>query len=770
MRHSDPCAAGELPGSGGRSGAGVEHLNVRKARGGTTRRLLACVVAAEFVVAAAALTTVTDDRRGEFEAAGGSVALASDASASSEDSCPNERSSEGRATAGSPGSAPSGSSADNSGEGGERISFKPPIDFATGAVPSAEAFNAASGDQLGLGLVHATLSDSVAVGDFDKDGNDDVAQTNVIAGSVSVFLGDGRSGFAAPNIHPVGVHPHHIVTGDLDADGDLDLAVANSGSNNVAILTGDGRGGFRPGSQAAVPTPRDIAIGKFNDDDIPDLAVASHSPSGGCASDCGAASIGGVAILMATRASNGTVTFAVTQFIRPVREGDDRPTSANFVTAADFDGNGRDDLAVGVGTKRTSGVEEPDGTVSGDDVFTFLNRKASSGDPFNTTPHQVLRVGATPDAGVVADLNDDGHSDLAVMNNGTGSITSMLGDGEGHFVVKAENVSVGAVPRSLVVGDFNDDGIDDLATASFGQSTVSVLKGEGDGRFEPAIDFWAGDAPTSVGVGHFDEDGRVDIVAGRLRTDKLSLLVNDSPQRGDGVEIKRDIAYGAPPGPYARHQMLDVYLPPNGTQSFAGQGKPYPIVMYVHGGAAITGDKTMVSYLMRSLAMEGLVAVSTNYRLGPELQKGQAEDVAQAIRWVRDNLGSSEYGGDPNNFFPFGQSAGVPPLMTIVSDPAFKDARDSIRGLILEGGIMNADKAMVVPPTVLISGDQGLELAVGPTGAAFAAAAQVQGRTDIEHFLVHDRDHFTITSRLALPGDEGRAHVLEFVRANLSAR
>ena len=739
------------------------------------RRLLAGVAAAELAIASLALTAISDVSRGSLESAGASGdAPLGHTSAESEGSCPDDRVSKERAAGKAGAASPSTSSGSNSDAAGKQISFRSPIDFATGAVPSAEAFNAASGDQLGLTLVHASLSDSVAVGDFDKDEHDDVAQTNVIAGSVSVFLGDGQGGFAAPEIHRVGVHPHHIVTGDLDGDGDLDLAVANSGSNAVAILSGDGRGGFLPASHVPVPTPRHIAVGKFNDDSIPDLAVASHSASAGCPRECDTASVGGVAILTGNKAADGAVTFNVSQFIQPKREGDNRPTGANFVAVGDFDANGRDDFAIGVGTKRGSGVEQP-GTseLTGDDVFTFLNRNASSGDSFNTTPDQVIRVGATPDAAVVADFNGDTHPDLAVMNNGTGSITSMLGDSDGHFVVKATNVTVGAVPRSLVVGDFNDDAILDLATASFGQSTVSVLEGrtdasgKGDGTFEPAVDFWAGDAPTSMEVGHFDGDDRIDIVSGRLRTDKLSLLLNDSPQRGDRVTIKRDISYGAPPGPYALHQTLDVYLPPKGAQSLAGPGKPYPIVMYVHGGAGISGDKTMVSYLMRSLALEGLVAVSTNYRLGPGLETGQAADVAQAIRWVRDNLGSREYGGDPTAFFPFGQSAGIPPLMTIVSEPEYDDVKKSIRGLILEGGIMSPNRASVVPPTVLISGDQGLEIAVAPTSAAFAAAAKAQGRTDVEQFVVQDRDHFTITSDMALPRDPGRGHVLDFVRRHV---
>lgn len=63
---------------------------------------------------------------------------------------------------------------------GPGISFMEPRDFATGALPSSAAFNAASGDQAGPLIARTPLSDHVAVGDFDHDGRADVAPTNVI--------------------------------------------------------------------------------------------------------------------------------------------------------------------------------------------------------------------------------------------------------------------------------------------------------------------------------------------------------------------------------------------------------------------------------------------------------------------------------------------------------------------------------------------------------------------------------------------------------------
>ena len=735
------------------------------------RRLLAGVVAVELVLAAVALTSVSDVRRGEFESAGDSGARSSDASEASEAPHPNRRLSKGGPAGAATGTAwpvPGGSGTGDSDARGKQISFKPPLDFATGAVPSAEAFNAVSGDQLiPLTATHSYLSDSVAVGDFDEDGNDDVAQTNVIAGSVSVFFGDGQSGFSSPDIHAVGVHPHHVVTGDLDLDGDLDLAVANSGSDNVAILSGDGRGGFLPAWYVAVPDPRNIGIGEFTGDDIPDLAVATHSPALLCPAKCDTAAVGGVAIFTGGKQANAVAGFGFSQFIRPVRDGDNRPTGANFVAIGDFDGSGRDDFAIGVGTEKNTSGLNPDDKLTGDEVFIFLNRNVPSGDPFNTTPSQpAIRVGATPDAGVVADLNGDQRLDLAVLAHASGEVTSLLGDGEGHFVRTATNVTVGGVPRSLVAGDFNDDGTVDVATAHFGQSTIAVLEGRGDGTFEPAIDYWAGDAPTSVAVGHFDDNRRLDLVTGRLKTDKLSLLLNDSPQRGDGVVIKRDIPYGAPPGPYASHQTLDVYLPPKGTRSFAGRGKRYPIVLFFHGGAEV-GDKTMVSYLMRSLAREGLVAVSANYRLGPNAtDPGKIDDGVWAFRWTRDNLDAEEYGGDPGNLFLSSHSNGGLAPFAISFDPAYAEERRSIRGLVVFGGFPIEKASGNPPPIVMITGDQGFELVQTPQAAKDEAAYREKG-ADAEHFLIRDRDHFTIYSNVALRGDEGRAHVMRFLRKHL---
>jgi hypothetical protein len=323
------------------------------------------------------------------------------------------------------------------------------------------------------------------------------------------------------------------------------------------------------------------------------------------------------------------------------------------------------------------------------------------------------------------------------------------------------NVSVGGIPRALVAGDLNDDGILDLVTAHFGASTAAVLQGIGDGSFLPAVDFWAGNAPTSVAVGHFNADGRLDVVVARLRTDQLSLLVNDSPRRGDGVVIERNIPYGSPTDPaddpYAAHHTLDVYLPPSGTASFSGRGPRYPVVFHVHGGGNTT-DKTMNSYLLRSLATEGMVVVSTNYRILGADNGEDVLDVAQAFRWAQDHVGA--YGGDPSALFVLTHSRGGDLMWELFKEPRYRQA---VRGAVLAAGGPCDPTTVPQLPLLVFNGTAGFEAALVGKCTAFAAAATAAG-SDVKHVILPGQDHLTYLANMALPDDPGRVEMLTFIR------
>ncbi len=138
-------------------------------------------------------------------------------------------------------------------------------------------FTAASGSPFAVG----SGPTGIAVGDFNGDGRADLAVSNAGGSSVTVLLGHVSGGFTAASGSPfaVGSGPGPIAVGDFNGDGNLDLAVTNIDSGTVTVLRGNGSGGFSTtatGSPYAVGTdPKGIAAGDFNGDGILDLAVSS---------------------------------------------------------------------------------------------------------------------------------------------------------------------------------------------------------------------------------------------------------------------------------------------------------------------------------------------------------------------------------------------------------------------------------------------------------------------------------------------------------------
>ena len=103
-------------------------------------------------------------------------------------------------------------------------------------------FTAATGSPFAVG----TSPYLVVVGDFNGDGIQDLAMANGGSNNVTVLLGNGSGGFTAAAGSPfaVGSWPVSLAVGDFNGDGIQDLAIANFGGNNVTVLLGNGSGGF----------------------------------------------------------------------------------------------------------------------------------------------------------------------------------------------------------------------------------------------------------------------------------------------------------------------------------------------------------------------------------------------------------------------------------------------------------------------------------------------------------------------------------------------
>ena len=125
-----------------------------------------------------------------------------------------------------------------------------------------------------------------------------------------------------------------------------------------------------------------------------------------------------------------------------------------------------------------------------------------------------------------------------------------------------------------------------------------------------------------------------------------------------------------------------------------GAGGPYPVVVWIHGGAFVMGTTATPLYHGGAFAADGVVMVTVNYRLGlagmlylGELAPGYAAgncallDQIAALRWVRDHIAG--FGGDPGQVTVMGESAGAIAIGALLAMPA---ARGLFHRAILQSG------------------------------------------------------------------------------------
>lgn len=137
---------------------------------------------------------------------------------------------------------------------------------------------------------------------------------------------------------------------------------------------------------------------------------------------------------------------------------------------------------------------------------------------------QNFAVGTFPVFVAAGDFNTDGNPDIAVTNANSNNISILLGTGTGSFGT-ATHYAVGANPFSDTVGDFNNDGNLDLVVTNSSTGNVSVLLGTGTGSFGAATNFAVGAQPRSVAVGDFNGDSKSDLVVVNQGNNNVSILL-----------------------------------------------------------------------------------------------------------------------------------------------------------------------------------------------------------------------------------------------------
>jgi hypothetical protein len=152
-------------------------------------------------------------------------------------------------------------------------------------------------------------------------------------------------------------------------------------------------------------------------------------------------------------------------------------------------------------------------------------------------------VGNDPRAVAIADLDRDGRPDLVTANRGSGSVSVLLGRGDGSFQAGAQ-VPAGTAPVAVVAGDFNGDGVPDLAVADAGSDDVLLLRGRGDGSLQAPTRLATGANPVALAVADFNRDARLDLAVVNQRSSDLDVFFG---QGNGSFQLAQSLETGSGP-------------------------------------------------------------------------------------------------------------------------------------------------------------------------------------------------------------------------------
>jgi hypothetical protein len=359
------------------------------------------------------------------------------------------------------------------------------------------------------------LPEEMVAGDFNGDGNLDLAVNVTGFDNIAIFLGDGAGGLNLIGHLATNTLPKGLGAADINRDGRLDLIEANTWGYTGLVYSGDGKGAFNVLKELKGDgEPTRFAVADFNNDGRLDLAF--NSPDEG---------------IIQIYLGDGKGGFTI-----PAIEIEDLKT--NFaIAAADLNNDGNQDI-----------------------VITFLVSKLADGSRIavllgdgtgNFTRLPEFPVNQSPTSIRLADLNHDGKLDLTVAgaqpeNTEGNYISTFLGDGTGNFTLKQTiTLGPGALKGDIALGDFNEDGKPDVAFPQTGGASTTMLMFFGDGTggliAGPAIT--VGEEPHTAVAADFNKDGHLDVVVSN-RTDGTIILLF-----GDGT------------GNFPTHSLFSVICP-----------------------------------------------------------------------------------------------------------------------------------------------------------------------------------------------------------------
>ena len=309
-----------------------------------------------------------------------------------------------------------------------------------------------------------------------------------------------------PVVFRVGKAPGPIAVADVNHDGRPDIIVGNMDDGTISVLLGDGTGRFTPAPGSPFPcnaNPNDIAVADMNADGHPDLVIANtQTPY--------------ITVLLGDGKGGFTPAahspFATKSYPHP-----------HGVVVGDFAGNGKPSVVT---------------DSWGHDQILLLE---TDGKGNLIRPGKFFPADLHTDSGVrAADFNGDGKLDIITINQTTGTVGLLLGDGRGNFRrTPGSPFAAGDTPWSFDVGDVNGDGNPDVAVIPYERDMrdrknlgVTILLGDGKGGLKTmsgspfSLQGCTGPARVAIGniAGHPASELR-DVVVSCAQNDKLFFFV-----------------------------------------------------------------------------------------------------------------------------------------------------------------------------------------------------------------------------------------------------
>ncbi len=323
------------------------------------------------------------------------------------------------------------------------------------------------------GIVRWTSSDT-AVATIDASSG---LATGVSAGSAQIAATLGGAGV-----------PVALGVGSFNSNTDSfpDLLVVSQVTNSVSVLLGNGDGTFSNPTTSAAYTmgrkPSAIAVGEINTNTDSNLGFVVTNFADNTYS-------------VFTGNGDGTFTqvkgspFALPNVVANSEQG---PIA---VTLADFNGDGILDMAIVNQTSNTVSVLEGVGNGT-----------------FTEFPKSPIAVGSSPVAIATGTLSASTGPAMVIANESDGTITVLLGNGDGTFAYSTQSpVTVGTTPSAVAIGSFLE-GSNGIAIANAGSGTVSIFVDEGSGLIVSALEPAAGTNPVALLAGDFTSGTFPDIV------------------------------------------------------------------------------------------------------------------------------------------------------------------------------------------------------------------------------------------------------------------